>query len=308
MAFALLALAPAARAHPGPHEEIARLDVAIAAEPGRADLHLERAVQYRLASRYDEALADLARAERLAPADPNVYLQRGLTLTEMGRDADADAALTRYLGDGAGNAVALAERGRIRARRGDFEGALADYSAALALEGQVELFLLRGGAQEKLKRLAEAAAGYREGLTQFPGDAALQEALVRVEVERRNFDAALVVVADALARSPQRTRWLLRQGDILELAGRRDEATEARLAALAEIDRVLATRQSAIQLVIRAEVFLALGRLDEAQADLDVVLRKAPHYRAAHDLQTQLVERRRAQGVAGDSAATAGSR
>lgn len=301
---ALLAAAAPASAHPGPHEEIARLDALIAAEPARADLHLERAVQFRLAGQYDAALADLASAEKLAPEDPAVHLHRGLILAEMGRDADAEAAFTTYLGGGAGSALALAERGRARERLGKSEDALADYAAAVALDGQLELFLLRGAAQERLGRWAEAAEGYRAGLAKFAAEPALLEGLVRVDTARKDYAAALGWIETALIHTPHRPQWLLRKGDVLTLAARLDEARAAREAALAEIDAAIAARPSAIHLVTRAEICLALGREEEAEKSLGQALQKAPHYRAAQELQAKLMERRQKAARGGGAAPT----
>jgi len=275
-------------AHPGPHEEIERLDALIAAEPQRGDLYIERAFQFRLAGQHEVALADLDSAERLAPQDPAIWIHRGLTLAEMQRDVEAHAALSRYLEASAGNTIALAERGRLRERLGRSAEALADYTAALAIQPEVTLYLLRGALHEKLGDLDAAAAGYREGLVQLGDAITIRQALIGVEIKRKDYAAAIALVNAALESAPNRTPWLMRRAEILELAGHAAEAESSRLEALAEIDRLLARRPTAIHLVSRAEIYRALGRPDDARRDVELALNKAPHYRAAQELQSQL--------------------
>jgi tetratricopeptide (TPR) repeat protein len=127
------------------------------------------------------------------------------------------------------------------------------------------------------------------------GAPAIRQALVRTEIARKQFGAALAAIDEGLttiderlAASPARTPWLMRKAEVLDFAGQPAEAMDARRAALAEIDRVLALRPNAIHLVTRAEICAALGILEEAKRSIAEALSKAPHYRAAQELQARL--------------------
>lgn len=280
--------AASAGAHPGVQHEIERLGQEIAAQPERADLLIERAFQLRLAGAHDDALRDLDHAEKIDPANRQIAFHRGITFAEMNQPERAEQELTRYLEAAPDSVAALAERGRLRERAGRVDAALADYTAAIALGPEVELYLWRGALQESSGRLDEAAAGYRAGLAQLPDAVSIRQALIRVEIARGQFDAALALIDEAMASAPARCPWRVQRAAVLDAAGRGAEATQERLAALAELDAALARRPSAIHLVTHGEINLTLGRIAEARNDVRLALEKAPHYHAARELQEKL--------------------
>ena len=207
-----------------------------------------------------------------------------MTLAALGRDAEAEPELTQYIEQGPPSSVALAQRARLRARADRSAAALEDYTASLRIEPDVDLFLERGGLQEKEGLWTEASKGYREALAKVGGASNLRLALVRTELAAGRPAEALQVIDDAMARLPIKTEWLLRKADVLEAMGRQDAARTQREAALAEAERVLGERATGIHLVSRAKALLALGRPESASIDLEAALAKSPQFTEARDL------------------------
>ena len=156
-----------AAAHPGLHHNIEGITRILAKNPNRADLLIKRGHLYRLDRKLIESLNDLDRARELDRENREITLERGLTLSALGRDKEAEAELNRFLQTGKATALAYAERGHIRARTGRSELAIADFTLAVRIKPDIELYLVRGRLQESLENLDEAASGYRDGLSRL---------------------------------------------------------------------------------------------------------------------------------------------
>jgi tetratricopeptide (TPR) repeat protein len=303
VAFALLAIGvsgAAALAHPGPHHDAERLTEALSREPNRIDLLYRRAEAFRLEGRFEAALADLDRAASLDPGSRLVRLQRGLTLAALRRDDEAEKELTRYLAAPSPRAVAYVERARTRLRGGRLDAALADFSAALQLKDDVDVYLARGRALEQAGRLEEAASGYRAGLMRLPGAAALVDALVQVNVAQHQYEAALALVNEQMARASVKTQWLLRRAEIHDAQGRRDAAESDRRAALVVASFAVTKKPTAMNLTWRSRANLAAGRIDAARADCAAALSKSPRWAEAEGLMEMLTALQ-ATGAKGDA-------
>lgn len=282
MAWCLLGTV--ALAHPGVHHDIERVTDALANDPANVKLLVERGFLYRLDGDLKASLRDLDQAAKLDPAAAEVWAHRGMTLSAMGRDNEAEKELSRFLEAGRGSSAAFAERARIRARGSHPKQAIEDYTSALALEPDVELYMERGRLQEAIGRLDDAAAGYTEGLRKLGAAVVLTDALVRLEVRRGNSTEALRLIDTELNRAPVKTEWLLRRADVLEQIGKPAEARAEREAALAEAERSLASRTTGLHLLSRARALIALGRVEEARRDLNLAISKSPRFREATDL------------------------
>ncbi len=299
MALAVLS-AGHADGHPGLHHEIEAVTEKLALAPDSAALLTERGRLYRLDDTPAASLVDLERAEALSPDDKQIAFELGLTLASLGRDGEAEGQLTRYI-DRRGDApAAYAERAGIRARGGRIESAIDDFDVAIRGTGNVDQYLARGRLQESLGRYDDAAAGYYAGLDRTGGAVPIRLALIRVEVVRARYDAALALIDTVMPNARVKTRWLLRRANVLDAAGRADHARDQRRRALAEADRVLSRRATAINLVARARVFLAMNRPGDAGDDLQAALRKSPRFDAARALLSELEQ--------GDSTGRGGDR
>jgi tetratricopeptide (TPR) repeat protein len=275
-------------AHPGPSEQLHALDERITAAPHDAGLRLRRAELRRRMGHPRDALADLKLAAALAPDDRAVLLQRALVHVAMGRPRAAERDLDRFLAVGPAHAEALAERARLRQADGRLEDARADLDAALALAADLELYRLRGRIDERLGRLDDAAAGYREGLAALGPAVVLRLALVDVERRRGAHEPALVLVDALLREAPGRADWLLLRAEILEDAGMLASATADRLQAL-EVARAAAERRpTPLHRLSVAHAHLALGQHGLARDALALVLRDAPRLPAALALRERL--------------------
>lgn len=178
---------------------VAHFDRAIALRPGNARYHTLRGVALARMNEPDRADADWREASRLAPKDPEPFVQRGVDDLRRGEVADAIRALESavaldprharahaYLGAACeqrgdidraftyyDQAVALApddakircDRSNASCRRGDFANALEDASRAVRLEGHRGTgYASQGHALVKLGRLEEAVHCFREAI------------------------------------------------------------------------------------------------------------------------------------------------
>ena len=277
-----------AAAHPGLHHDVEGITRILAKNPNRADLLIKRGHLYRLDRKLIESLNDLDRARELDRENREITLERGPTLSALGRDKEAEAELNRFLQTGKATALAYAERGHIRARTGRREIAIADFTLAVRIKPEIDLYLIRGRLQESLDRLDEAASGYRDGLSRLGDATLLKAALIRVETARKRYEVALKLIDSALARASVKTKWHLRRADVLAASRQPAKARFELERALAEANRILAKRPTGMHLFSRAGVYVAMGRLDAAKRDLRLAVRKAPRFAEANELLRKL--------------------
>jgi tetratricopeptide (TPR) repeat protein len=277
-----------ARAHAGLHRDIERATRAIESDPESPDLYARRAHYYRLGGHLDQSLADLERGRELDPENLAVTVGLGLTLSALGRDAEAEAELNRFLSAGGRSVRAYSERAAVRARNGRFQEAIEDYTEAIKMKRDVELYVRRGALQEARGDLEAAALGYSDGFQNLGGAVTLRLALIRVETDRGEYDSALTYIDEELQRVPVKTNWYLHRADVLRAAGRTAEAELALNQALTEANQVIEKRATGIHLFSRAKVYVALGRTDLAKDDLEDVLLKSPRFSEAQELMQEL--------------------
>jgi tetratricopeptide (TPR) repeat protein len=289
--------------HPGLAPEIDEITHEIEKNPTSVALLLKRGQVYRTNKDLLNSLQDLDQATQLEPGNAEVLFQRSLTLAALGRDVEAEVGFDQFLekeallGKGQGitadasardRAVAMAERAHIRARTGRTNLALTDYTAAIRILPVAGLYQARGRLQESQGKLAEAAAGYREGLSRLPHAIDLKKSLIKVEIARQQYSQALQLIDEELSRAHRKTTWLLRRGEVLAAMGQPDAAQMAREQALAEVNQTMTKRVTAIHRLYRAKVYLALGRVEEAKDDLRLAIQMAPNFAGAKDLLRKL--------------------
>ncbi|MDR4462355.1 MAG: tetratricopeptide repeat protein [Nitrospirales bacterium] len=290
LALGYFGFAQLATAHSGLDSEIQEITEKLVKDPDNVDLLVHRGQVYRSNGKYIESLLDLERAWLQNRENRTVVLQRALTLSALGRDKEAESALDYFLQEESDpkRVFALAERATIHARNGQTELAITDFTSAIQLQPTIELYLVRGKLQESLGRLEDAAAGYQDGLTKLGDAILLKKGLIRVRMAQSQYREALALVDEEITGSSVKTSWHLQRAKILDHLGRPDEARLAYEQALAEANRVLGKRQTAMQLLARAEVYQAMGRMEEAKNDLRVAIQKTPHFAEADDLLRKL--------------------
>ena len=234
-----LAAAPAG-AHPGPHEQIAALTLALDRRPGDATLWIERARVYLADGDPAAALRDLERAQSLAPARADLVRMRGAALLAQGRAAEAEATLTLAIGREPASAEGHRLRGRARLALGRAPEAAADFERAVDLSPGPSpddyLEWSRALATTGPSGRTAAIAALDRGLTAIGTSASLVEEAVALECAGGDFDAALARIERHPAAWGSRPARLARRGDVLLVAGRAIEAEAEYSAALGALE------------------------------------------------------------------------
>ena len=240
---ALILLATVVSAHDGLHEQIAEVTARIKRAPRDATLYLKRGELYRLHQNWRRAEADYNRAASLQPALAVVDLARGKMLFEAGRPESARVPLDRLLLKQPQDMEALVTRARVLVKLGRRTEAAKDFTTAISLTSipQPELYIERArsladDSSRNTSNSIEALRGIDEGLTKLGPLVTLQLYAVELELRLKNHDAALDRLATIAAQSPRKETYLARRGEILLLAGRKAEAHEAFVSALAAIE------------------------------------------------------------------------
>lgn len=250
---ALLTLAAGSAApawgHPGIDEQIRDLNQRIVAEPENAALFLRRGELHRIHRDWAKSEADYLKALQL---DPDLLVaQRCLGKMKLESDQPEKAlpALDRYLAERPGDADALVTRARARARVGRHAAAAEDFTAAIESQAdgrpRPEYYLERARAQMAGggKNLDAALRGLDEGLAALGQPVTLQNYAIELELKGRRFDQALARLDAMWATSARKETWLIRRGEILEVAGRREQARDSYRRALAAVEALPESRK-----------------------------------------------------------------
>lgn len=201
-------------AHEGPEHEIEELTELIA-KGETADLLLQRAIEYRVLGKNNEAARDLEQAARLDPSSLLMQRELGRVYFTLGKTNEAIDILSHALNT---KADQPSELGSLRVLRAEFLGArkenrkaLEDCEAALRLQlSNVDWYLLRSDFQRRLKQTKERVAGLRQGI-QETGAGILETELVEALLDDRQFQAALPHIEQELASSRVQSSWLIRR-------------------------------------------------------------------------------------------------
>jgi tetratricopeptide (TPR) repeat protein len=137
------------------------------------------------------AIADFDEAIKIEPQQIRALFERGrfyaAALGDLDRAVqDFDAAIAvdpRYTD-------ALTYRGGIRRRNGNYDGAIKDFTASLAVNDDARIHVARGGAYRAKGDHERALADYEEALTLAPGRAALIEARGQANFSMARYEAA----------------------------------------------------------------------------------------------------------------------
>ncbi len=217
-ACSMLGVAPLVSAHGPLHEQIAALTLRIERQPRDAFLYLRRGDLHAQDGDTRAALSDYDRAAWLDPAEVEVDLARGRTLSAAGRFAEAKAALDRYLDQRPDDPDARTERARTLSKLGRPDAAVGDYTRAIRereARGRVvaDDYLERAQALVKAGgHRSEALRGLDEGIARLGPLASLELYALDLELASARYDEALapasggrtVATAGALARAPSR--------------------------------------------------------------------------------------------------------
>jgi tetratricopeptide (TPR) repeat protein len=237
------------RAHRDIEIQIADVTRQIEADPKNAELFVRRGELHRIHRDWPAAAKDYRRARKLDPELDDVDYFLGRMKLEAGLPKQAKKFLDRILAKEPGHARALIARARVFGELGQPLLAAEDYTRGLAAYGETRpapsfylerARLLEAAGPEQLER---AIRGLDEGLERLGQPVTLQLYAIELEQKRGDPDAALARLERIASGAGRREPWLMRRGEILEQAGRIEEARDAYRAALAEIDGLSASRR-----------------------------------------------------------------
>jgi predicted Zn-dependent protease len=228
-----------ATAHEGLHEQIVAITARIKRDPKNANLYLQRGELYRLHREWTRAAADYDRVARLQPGLTVVDLARGKMLWESRKPQQAKVVLDRFLRQQPDHLEGLITRARVLAGMRSRIQAAQDFTKALSLttNPDPELYLERARVlAEDRDSVGEALRGLDEGISKHGPLVTLQLSAIELELRRKNYDAALTRLDTISAQSERQEMWFVRRGEILQSAGRNEEARAAFRAALVAIE------------------------------------------------------------------------
>src|SRR5688500_12850605 len=232
---ALLCIAPVQlHAHGDDQILIDALTEELAKAPD-ADLFIRRGELFRHHQEWSKAGKDLEAAARLDPKLDVVDFFRARLFLEAGDPAQAQSFIDRYVEKVPGEAEGWFLRGDVLAALGKHDAGAVEYAEGIrrAPHPRPEHYLRRAKFLAAAPKAdpAHVLAALDEGIGKLGPVISLLEHAITLELERKNYDAALARIAKAMEHSPRRESWLVRQGDVLLKSGRTTEAVAAYRAA-----------------------------------------------------------------------------
>jgi tetratricopeptide (TPR) repeat protein len=226
-------------------ETIAQVTRDLSARPLDADLWARRAELHRVHGDFEAAEADLDRAAELAPELIELDFYRGRLLLDRERFGPAEEVFARFLRRAPDHVAAHSLRAEALLRLGQPRKAADAYARALRIRPSAGLYLARartlagaGESKEALATLDRAA----ETLGPVPS---LELYAIDLELAERRFDAALARLDRLHAGAARKDDWLVGRADILERAGRTNEARTSYREALAVVAELPPSRRRA---------------------------------------------------------------
>lgn len=186
------------------------------------------ALRFKLACAHQEhgewkaALVECERVRRLNAARHDLGFIEGMALMEGGQFQAAKGVLDEFLAGKPDHAAALAQRGRVFLRLGNRAEAQKDFEKALQLKSDAPAawWLEAGQAGNAVEVLRRALGAHSD-------DPELLTASLDAELKAGNTDEALKRIAGMQKRAPRPEPWMQRRAEVLQAAGRADEARAA---------------------------------------------------------------------------------
>ena len=262
-----LALPHAAFAHGTAHERIQALSAEIANSPTNGTLFFQRGELLLQHGEWLSALKDFEETRRLSPALPGLELARARALTGARRLDEAGALLDQLVTASPTNASVLLDRARVLGLRGRTAEAVADFAKAIPLVPAPDAghFLEPAHLLAKAGQFDESLAWLDRGLTALGANPELSLPAIELLLQQKRFDDALGRADAMIVRSRRAAAWLALRGDILQQAGRRDEAGRAFRESLAALENLPPTlRRTQANAELERQVREARDRLQPA--------------------------------------------
>lgn len=230
--------------HEDPGAQIEQVTREIAGNPKDPELYLRRSELYRSRGQWHQGIADLQSAKHLNPDLVVVELRLARLLLDADNASAALEAVDRFLVLEPRHPGAHLIRARILARLDSRDEAAREFTTGIdlargqGLAPQPDDFLERARLLACDGKLDAALEGLDEGSRTLRGAVTLEFFAIDLEVKRRNWNAALRRLSDLEARANRKEIWMARRGEVLLMAGRREEAAEIYQAALDRIEEL----------------------------------------------------------------------
>lgn len=277
-ACSLLAWSGIAAAHDGPEHEIEELTERIKNEGESVDLLLQRAIEYNVLNKGEEAVKDLQRAlsfdTHFAPIERELsraYFSIGKTNEAF----DSASHALKYAQDGPEKASIYLLRADIHRARKEFAKALDDTDKGIQEAPEnAEAYLSRSQLQRLLGQKKERIKGLEQGVKET-GSGLLEDEWLDALIDGGKGDLALGKIQEELKNARLRSTWLIRRAKVY-LAQQKDEEAKADLKeAIEELNKRLGRGASdPLLLVDRGEAHELLGKRDEAKKDYEEARKK----------------------------------
>jgi tetratricopeptide (TPR) repeat protein len=233
------ALVPPAAAHADLIMQLEELNKLIEKDPRNIELYFRRGELHRVHLDWPAAQADFDHILKLDPANREVDFSKGRLMADFNWLLSAKAYLDRFIASHPHHAEAHTTRARLHTRLNLHLASADDYAVAIRLspEPGPELFIERAQtlASQSPVYVDKALEGLDEGLQRIGPLVTLQLLAIDLELRRTNYTGALERVDGVVQRSPRKETWLARKGEILEKAGRLDDARQAYESAIAAL-------------------------------------------------------------------------
>lgn len=218
-----------APAHGAYHDVVATLTKKLHDKPDDAALRYRLAEAHAGHAEWRASLDELDRVDRLAPGKFATGFIRGLALHNAGRNEEALKHLDDFLQAHPGGVRALSVRGRAFLKLGRAHEAMADLRKAIEFSSapETELITDLAIACRDAGKPAEAGKVIDAGLKTKANAPDLLQCALDIETAAGSWDAALGRI-DALQKdAPRPEPWMARRAELLQTAGRTDEARAA---------------------------------------------------------------------------------
>ncbi|MGH6945753.1 MAG: tetratricopeptide repeat protein, partial [Kiloniellales bacterium] len=191
----------------------ADLEEALRRDPGNADAHHNRGVVFTFQGRYEEALAALDEAIRLAPqSSAESHHTRGRIFTDLGNWDAATAEFEAAIRIDPRHVDALISLATVHHAKGEVDQAIRDLDRALGVDPQnYDAYTSRGNIYLGTSRFAEAIADFDRAIEVDPSRGTAFSSRGMVHMFQRQFDRAVADFGEAIRREPDNGQFYLQR-------------------------------------------------------------------------------------------------
>jgi tetratricopeptide (TPR) repeat protein len=228
-------------AHPGEHQQLENINQYIARQPNEQVLYIRRASLYSTGGHFEQAAADLARAETLGPP-VEAATERGLLHLRQGEVDLAILSFDRYIKAYPSVAITYEYRARAAREAGNKAQAVADLKQSIALRERAHpgIYLAAADLLHEMRDTRQAILLLDEGLEKLGPVPTLQRRAIELVLgqgETANAIARWESLRTPLRESPA---WKLEMASLLLADKRVAEAQSL----LAEVEADLQQRRT----------------------------------------------------------------